>query len=163
MALFLFPLIADNKSVKYMTMLFTVNVETTAPPATFTLSNLDVGYGVQSELFDLSANEVQWPNDLPQESRSGREVIPGQAEMDLLIAMIKRLINIAPNRGIIPIYYRNFHWPGHVFADHLIQLKYTVTAIKPRLGCTDIDWLCEMKDSNDLTACSLTHRMRINT
>lgn len=142
-------------------MLFTVNVETIDFPTPMLLQNLTPGYGAKSRPFTLSRGKLGYQYNLPQESETGLEVIPGKIELEKLIDLFNRCIHFVNVKEARMLGYKNFHWPGHVFANQPIYVQYTVQRLKPRLMCTDVDWLCELKDQADKTACSLTIKQRV--
>lgn len=142
-------------------MLFTVNVETIDLPVPILLNNLALGYGAKSRPFTLSKSDMGYQYSLPQESETGLEVIPGKIELEKLIELFSRCIHFAKVKEARMLGYKNFSWPGHVFANKPIYVQYTVQRLKPRLMCTDVDWLCELKDHTDKTACSLTIKQRV--
>jgi hypothetical protein len=140
--------------------LFTVNVETSDIPAAMLLGRLSTGYGAESALFNLKAGEFDWPFDLPVETSSGRQILPGEAEMQMLIHLFDRCIMAVDVKRVVDQGLRDFAWPGHVFMDESIRVRYTVTRLKPRLGCTDVDWQCELVSADDRVACSFVKQQR---
>ena len=113
-------------------MLFTVNVETTGLPPVILLSNLQLGYGVKSLPFVLTEGKVDYPNEFPQESETGLVVVPGSVELDLLIKFFNKCINVVNVKSAPLMGYKNFKWPGHVYANRPSYVRYTVERIKPR-------------------------------
>lgn len=142
-------------------MLFTVNVETNDLPTPVLLTNLALGYGARSRDFRMTRSGMNYQQNLPQESETGLEVIPGTIELNKLIELFPRCIHWAKIKEVKTLGYKNFGWPGHVFANQPLYVQYTVQRVKPRLMCTDVDWLCELKDANDRTACRLTIKQRV--
>ena len=141
-------------------MLFTVNVETQDPPASIAVTDLVPGSGAESTVFDPTVAEVNWPYDLPQDSITGAAVIPGRAEMDLLMRYFKRVVNIQATRSV-DLGFRNWHWPGHTEITKGMRVRYTVSRIKPRLSCTDIDWDFILLDHNERPAVTMTLQQRV--
>ena len=142
-------------------MLFTVNVETRDPPAVLTLANLAPGNGAQSTVFDPTVAEINWPNALPIDSATGAEVIPGSAEMALLIRYFSRVVAFVGVKQVVDLGYRDWAWPGHTEITKGMRVRYTVARIKPRLQCTDVDWHFELLDHLDRPAVTMTLQQRI--
>jgi len=143
-------------------MLFTVNVETSGLPPAILLSKLVLGYGAKSLPFTLTEGKTNYPHEFPQESETGLIVVPGSVELDLLIKFFSKCIHVANVKSAPLMGYKNFKWPGHVFANKPSYVRYTVERVKPRLMCTDVDWLCELVDAeSDTVGCRITIKQRI--
>ena len=142
-------------------MLFTVNVESQDIPAVIILSNLAPGNGAQSTVFDPTIAELHWPNALPIDSATGAQVVPGSAEMDLLIRYFKRVVGLVDCKQVVDLGYRKWAWPGHTEISKGCRVRYTVKRVKPRLECTDVDWDFVLLDHNEKPAVSMVLQQRI--
>lgn len=146
-------------NVKYFTMLFTVDVETLHQPLPSILRNCQPGYGIKTSPMRLTAGAVHYSGQLPEESETGLQVIPGRQELEFIIGLFSKCIKVPCLESQV-LAYKNFHWPGHVYANDPISVQYTVIRRQDRLGCTDIDWLGELVNSQGRTACGLTIKQR---
>lgn len=141
-------------------MLFTVNVETIGQPLPTLIRQLEPGYGIKSQPFYMTKGSIHYGNSLPIESETGLEVIPGKQELDILIELFPKCINVINIKSSKVLAYKNFSWPGHVFANKPVYVQYSVAKVTPRLNCVDVNWLCELKDATNKTACQLIIKQR---
>lgn len=144
-------------------MLFTVNVETNGPPVPTPTRNLTPGYGLKSNNFLLNKGKITYKYDLPQESETGREVIPGPEELEVLINLFPKCVNIVNVKSTKILQYKNFNWPGHVYINEPVFVQYTVVDVKPRLNCLDVKWQGEFKNVSGTTSCKIIIKQRIYT
>ena len=139
-------------------MLFTVDVKLPQPPQAVYLGILNPGYCVQTAPFIPTAQDFDYEGDIPVDQQ-GRPILPGQPEMTLLQKGFDMCIDPINCRAV-DLGLRNFQWPGHITMDKPIKMRYTMTRVKARLGCWDIDWLAELVNSDDHVAVSYEQTQR---
>jgi len=142
-------------------MLFTVDAQRITLPPAILLSKLDLGYGVKTEKFPLDRTNMNWIFDLPHESETGLEVVPGQVELDLTLKMFEKLIHFVNVKEVRMIAYKDFAWKSHLYTGQPMYLQFTVTRVKPRIQCTDVDWLAETLHDDGTPSFSMTVKQRI--
>lgn len=145
--------------IKYVTMLFTVNVEMIRQPYMSPLRQIQPGYGIKTSPFSLTQGKIHYSNSLPIESETGLEVIPGKQELETVLELFPKCVGVVCKESKI-LGYKYFSWPGHVYANRPVYAQFTVDKVTQRLGCVDVNWLCELKDSADKTACKLIIKQR---
>ena len=145
-------------------MLFTVNVETSGQPYLLPLRNLTVDQGVKTQDFVLNKGKIHYQYDtLPHESETGFEVIPGKNSLELILEMFSKCVGLAGVLGSRVLQYKDFHWPGHVYANQPVYVQFTVERVTPRLQCTDINWKGQLKNHAGDVACEITIKQRAYT
>lgn len=142
-------------------MLFTVDAQRITIPPAILLSKLDTGYGVKTEKFPLDRSNMNWIFDLPQESETGLEVVPGQVELDLCLKLFEKLIHFVNIKEARLLAYKKFSWKGHLYIGQPMYVKYTVHRVKPLIQCTDVDWLAETLHADDTPSFSMIIKQRI--
>ena len=144
--------------VKYVTMLFTVDTKLPQPPQAVYLGVVDVGYCVETQPFIPTAEDFNWPGEIPLDQQ-GRPILPGRPEMDMLQRYFDLCVSPVNCRAV-DLGYRNFQWPGHITMDKPIVCRYTVTRVKARLGCWDMTWQAELVNGDGHPAVCYTFTQR---
>jgi len=142
-------------------MLFTVDTQTLTFPPALLLDKTELGYGVQTSTFALDRSYINWLYELPEESETGFQVVPGQTELDLVLKMFERLVHWADIKEVRNMAFSNFKWSGHLYVDQPMRVRFTVTRSKPRIMCTDVDWLAQTLHADSTPSFSMTIKQRI--
>ena len=142
-------------------MLFTADTKSLSLPPALLLGKTELGYGIQTSTFALDRSYINWLYDLPEESETGFRVVPGQTELDLVLKMFKQLVNWAAVKEVRNLAFTNFKWAGHLYVDQPMRVKFTVTRSKPRVMCTDVDWLGQTLHADGTPSFSMTIKQRI--
>jgi hypothetical protein len=142
-------------------MLFTVDIKSLPLSPAILLDQIKLGYGVKTKPFPLDRANINWIYDLPEESETGYQVVPGQTELDLVLKYFKTLVKWANVKEVRDLGFTNFKWSGHLYVDQPMYVQFAITRSKPRIMCTDIDWLAQTLHADGTPSFSMTIKQRI--
>jgi hypothetical protein len=86
-------------------------------------------------------------SNLVPDSRTGKLILQGGTEMDLLQAAWPAMIEFMHFKEVRDLQFRHYQWHSHSQLDQTVEIQFDIVKFEPVLDCYNVWWNCSLVDS----------------